>query len=123
MSDFLNFILSASETIGILPTLVIAAIVALAGYMFRLNTKKEKMLQEIIKKQEDHSVMTLEAIKITVENTRMVAESSMQELIRLSSKIEGIVEIVKMVLVEKQEEHKANREYREETNQREKGGE
>lgn len=106
MSDFLTFILAASEQIGLVPALVIAALVALGGYMFRLNTKKEKMLQEIIKKQEAHSALTLEAIKVAVEGTKSVTESSMKELIRLSSKIEGIVEITKMLLMEQKEREK-----------------
>ena len=115
MDAFLNFILAASETIGVVPALVIAALVALGGYMFKVNTKKEKMLQELIKKQEAHSALTLEAIKVAVESTRSVTESSMKELIRLSSKIEGIVEITKMLLMKQQEE--------EDKSEPEKGGE
>jgi len=100
MSDFLKFISEMTGEIGLMPTLFIALIVALSGYFFKITSKKEAMLNNLIVRQIEHSERTYEVLKEIVTQTNEISRDSMNEMIRLSSRIETIVEMTKMLLRE-----------------------
>lgn len=105
MEAILDFFKEVVPQIGVLPAILLVVVAMLTtivmGYIIRINNKKDKMLKELIDKQDQQSEMTLEAMKLAISEIKELSVMSLKEVSNLSGQIGGVIEIVKALLAER----------------------
>jgi hypothetical protein len=100
MGDFLDFLLEATEKFGLLTALLLAASVAVGGYVFRTYTKKDKLLKDLVEKQQEQTVLANENTQLAIQEIKELSVLTIQEVTRLSGELNATIDIVKTLLSE-----------------------
>ena len=102
MSDVFNFILQANKEIGLVPTLLILMCLGIAWYLSKLIQSKDNMMKDIIDRQESSQHETNEIINQAIMNIEKLTILNMQEVTKLAGQISGVIDIVKLLINDKE---------------------
>ena len=98
MGDFLDFLLQATAEFGIVTALLLAMSVALGGYIFQTFMKKDKLMKNLIEKQQEQTSAANENTRSAINEIKEMSIITVTEVSRLSGELRGAIEIMKVLL-------------------------
>lgn len=100
MEAFLNFLLEATEKFGLLTALLLAFTVASGGYIYKTYSKKDKLLKDLVEKQQEQAIAANENTQLAIQEIKEMSLITIREVTRLSGELSATIDIVKTLLSE-----------------------